>query len=108
MQINITGHHVEVTEGLEQGVNKNLKKLTNHFPDIESINVILTVEKHEQVAEGIVHFLGQDFRSLNMPPHQCEAEFLQLNAGLAEMYPDIPLDSIEWTSVLGTCFHAVD
>ena len=60
MHINITGHHVEVTEGLEQAVNKNLKKLTKHFPDIESINVILTVEKHEQVAEGIVHFLGQD------------------------------------------------
>ncbi len=60
MQINITGHHVEITDGLNQAVNKSLKKLISHYPDIENINVILTVEKHEQLAEGIVHFLGQD------------------------------------------------
>ena len=60
MQIQITGHHVEVTAGLNTAVNNNLKKLIKHYPDITNITVILNVEKHEQIAEGIVHFLGQD------------------------------------------------
>lgn len=60
MQINITGHHVEVTDALNKAVNKSLKKIISHYPDIENIQVILTVEKHAQLAETIVHFLGQD------------------------------------------------
>lgn len=60
MHINITGHHVEVTEGLKTAVNNSLNKLIKHYPDIENVNVILTVEKKEQVAEAKVHFLGQD------------------------------------------------
>lgn len=60
MHINITGHHVEVTEGLKTAVNSSLNKLIKHYPDIENVNVILTVEKKEQVAEAKVHFLGQD------------------------------------------------
>ncbi len=60
MYINITGHHVEVTEGLKTAVNNSLNKLIKHYPDIENVNVILTVEKKEQVAEAKVHFLGQD------------------------------------------------
>lgn len=60
MHINITGHHVEITEGLKTAVNNSLNKLIKHYPDIESVNVILTVEKKEQIAEAKVHFLGQD------------------------------------------------
>jgi putative sigma-54 modulation protein len=60
MHINITGRHVEITEGLKTAVNNQMNKLLKHYPDIESMSVILTVEKKEQVAEGIVHFLGQD------------------------------------------------
>lgn len=60
MHINITGHHVEITDGLKTAVNNSFNKLIKHYPDIESINVILTVEKKEQLAEAKVHFLGQD------------------------------------------------
>lgn len=60
MQINITGHHVEITDGIREAVNNKLAKLQQHFPDLASLNVILTVEKHEQIAEVTCHFLGQD------------------------------------------------
>lgn len=60
MHINITGHHVDITEGLSTSVNNTLNKLIKHYPDIESVGVILTVEKKEQIAEAKVHFLGQD------------------------------------------------
>jgi putative sigma-54 modulation protein len=61
MQINITGHHVEVTDAIRDVVGTKLEKLHQHFPDVASLSVILTVEKHEQIAEVSTHFLGQDF-----------------------------------------------
>ena len=61
MKINITGHHVEVTDAIRNVVNSKFDKLNHHFPDVSALNVILTVEKHEQIAEVSTHFLGQDF-----------------------------------------------
>ena len=60
MKIEITSHHISITESIESAVNAKIKKITNHFPDIESIHVHLKVEKHEQSAEAVVHYLGQD------------------------------------------------
>lgn len=60
MKISITGHHVEITDGIREAVNNKLQKLQKNFPDVASINVILTVEKNQQVAEASSHFLGQD------------------------------------------------
>lgn len=61
MQINITGHHVEITDGIREAINIKQEKLEQHFPDLSSLNIILTVEKHQQIAEVSTHFLGQDF-----------------------------------------------
>lgn len=61
MQINITGHHVEITDGIREAVKQKLTKLNNHFPDIQTVDVIVTVDKNVQVAEANTHFLGKDF-----------------------------------------------
>jgi putative sigma-54 modulation protein len=61
MQINITGHHLDITESIRKSVNNKLGKLQQHFPNLSSLNVILTVEKNQQIAEVSTHFLGQDF-----------------------------------------------
>jgi ribosomal subunit interface protein len=60
MRTTITGHHIDVTEGLANAVNQKIKKLSQHYPDIDAVNVVLTVEKNEQVAEATTHFLGKD------------------------------------------------
>ena len=60
MRINITGHHIEITEGLKSAVTGSFDKLIRHYADIDRVDVVLTVEKNEQSAEAIVHFLGQD------------------------------------------------
>jgi len=60
MQINITGHHVEITGAIRDAVNANMEKIQHQFPDVASIHVIATVEKHEQIAEVSTHYLGQD------------------------------------------------
>ena len=54
MQITITGHHVEVTPALRAYVTEKMQKLTRHFDQITSVNVILNVEKLQHQAEATV------------------------------------------------------
>jgi len=59
MQINITGHHVEVTPALRAYTTEKLQKLGRHFDQVNSINVILNVEKLQQQAEATVNAAGR-------------------------------------------------
>ena len=59
MQINITGHHVEVTPALRAYVTEKMQKLVRHFDQINSIHVILNVEKLQQQAEAKVNAGGR-------------------------------------------------
>ena len=60
MQINLSGHHVEVTSSLREYVNTKFLKLERHFDQINNVSVILTVEKLDQKAEANVHVNGGD------------------------------------------------
>jgi len=63
MQINLSGHHVEITEALRENVNTKMEKLTRHFDHINNIHVVLTVEKLNQIAEATVHVNGTDLHA---------------------------------------------
>ncbi|WP_299198629.1 ribosome-associated translation inhibitor RaiA [uncultured Amphritea sp.] len=58
MQINITGHHVELTDSLNDYVQNKFEKLERHFDNITNAQVTLSVEKNRQKAEGDVHIAG--------------------------------------------------
>ena len=45
MQVNISGHHVEVTEALHDYVIKKLERLDAHFDSITNVQVTLSVEE---------------------------------------------------------------
>ena len=60
MQINISGHHVEVTPPLRQSVINKLDRLQRHFDQITNTEVTLIVEKLVQKAEAKVHVSGRD------------------------------------------------
>lgn len=60
MQINITGHHIDVTDALRSYVSEKLEKLERHFDHVTNVHVILTVEKQQQKAEANVHVSGAD------------------------------------------------
>ena len=59
MQINVTGHHVEVTPALRTYVTDKLQRITRHFDHVISINILLKVENHQQQAEGTVNAAGK-------------------------------------------------
>lgn len=60
MQINISGHHLEITEALRDYVISKLERLSHHHDRITSTHVILSVDKLEQKAEATLHVSGKD------------------------------------------------
>jgi len=59
MQINITGHHIEVTPALRAYVTEKLQRISRHFDHVISIDVILKVENHHMQAEAKVNAAGK-------------------------------------------------
>ncbi len=59
MQMIITGHHVEVSPALRAYVTEKMQRLSRHFDHVISIDVILNVEKHDQIAEATVNAGGR-------------------------------------------------
>jgi putative sigma-54 modulation protein len=58
MQLDVSGHHVDVTEALKNYVKTKFDKLERHFDIATHAHVILTVEKLEKKAEATVHVSG--------------------------------------------------
>ena len=58
MQINVSGHHVEVTDSLREYVETKLDRLERHYDRITNIQVILSVEKLRQKAESTIRISG--------------------------------------------------
>lgn len=54
MQINFTGHGIEVTPALKTFAEEKLDKLEKHHDKIITINVVFDVEKLRQIAEATV------------------------------------------------------
>ena len=56
MQINITGHHVDVTPALKTYVESKFARIQRHFSNITNVHVILSVDKKfQQKAEARVN-----------------------------------------------------
>lgn len=60
MQLNITGHHMDMTDSLQNYVETKLEKLERHFDNVTNVHVVLSVEKQRQKAEASVHISGAD------------------------------------------------
>lgn len=58
MEIDITGHHVTITDGLREHVNTKFDKLQRHSDNLVDGHVILTVEKLEHRAEATLSVSG--------------------------------------------------
>ncbi len=59
MNIRISGHHVEITEGIKQSIENKLAKISKHYPSIMSVDSTITVEPHQQKFEVTTLYEGQ-------------------------------------------------
>src|SRR3954468_14532749 len=74
MNLNVSGHHVEVTPSIRTYVRSKLERVTRHFDHVIDAHVILTVEKLRQKAEVTLHVPGKDL--------YCESEEQDLYAAI--------------------------
>ncbi|WP_405232135.1 ribosome hibernation-promoting factor, HPF/YfiA family [Lentisalinibacter salinarum] len=58
MQLDVTGHHVDVTPALKDYVQTKLGRIERHFDHVTDVHCILTVEKLRHKAEATVQVSG--------------------------------------------------
>ena len=69
MQINLSGHHVEITPSLREYITEKLARIERHFENVTDVNCILTVEKLEHKAEATLNVSGNTLHA-----HSVEAD----------------------------------
>ncbi|MDU2543059.1 MAG: ribosome-associated translation inhibitor RaiA [Klebsiella sp.] len=60
MQLNITGHNVEITPAMRDFVTAKFSKLEQFFDRINQVYIVLKVEKVTQIADANLHVNGGD------------------------------------------------
>jgi len=63
MQLNITGHHININEPLREFISNKFAKLEHYFDRINQVYVVLSVEKMQQIAEATVHMNGGELHA---------------------------------------------
>ena len=58
MQLDVTGHHVDVTPALRDYVETKLGRIERHFDHVTGVHCILTVEKLRHKAEATMQVSG--------------------------------------------------
>lgn len=58
MQLEITGHHLEVTDSMSAYIREKSDRLRRHFDQVMNIHFILAVEKQRHKAEATLHVSG--------------------------------------------------
>ena len=74
MNLNVSGHHVEITPALRGYLQGKLERVTRHFDHVIDAHVILSVAKLRQKAEVTLHVRGKDLH--------CESEENDLYAAI--------------------------
>lgn len=58
MQLNVTGHHVDITPALRSYVEAKVERLERHFDNVTNVHFVLSVEKVRHRAEATLHISG--------------------------------------------------
>ena len=59
MNLNLSGHHLEITPAIREHVISKIEKIKRHFDKVIDVNVVLSVDKLVQKAEANVHLSGK-------------------------------------------------
>ncbi len=60
MNLNLTGHHLDITPALRDYVIAKLDRVTRHFDHVIDVNVVLAVDKLQHKVEVNLHTRGKD------------------------------------------------
>lgn len=60
MNLQVTGHHLEVTPSLREYLTTKLDRVTRHFDQVIDVNVVLSTEREQRRIEASIHLSGKD------------------------------------------------
>jgi len=60
MNLQLTGHQLDITPAIRSYVTSKLERITRHFDHVIDVAVILSVDKLQQRVEANVHVRGRD------------------------------------------------
>ena len=58
MQLSISGHHIEVSEALNEYIQSKMTRIERHFDHVIDAHIVLDVEKQRHKAEGTIQIAG--------------------------------------------------
>ncbi|MGH8704079.1 MAG: ribosome hibernation-promoting factor, HPF/YfiA family [Burkholderiales bacterium] len=82
MNLNVSGHHLEITAAIRGYVSEKLERVTRHFDHVIDAHVILSVDKLRRKAEVTLHVRGKEIH--------CECEDQDLYAAI-----DLLMDKLD-------------
>ncbi|MDH4095779.1 MAG: ribosome-associated translation inhibitor RaiA [Betaproteobacteria bacterium] len=82
MNLNLSGHHLDITPALRTYVQEKLGRVTRHFDHVIDAHVVLSVDKLRQKAEVTLRVRGKDIH--------CASEDLDLYAAI-----DLLIDKLD-------------
>jgi putative sigma-54 modulation protein len=68
MNLNLSGHHLEITPAIRAYVTSKLVRLTRHFDHVIDVNVVLSVNKLRQQVTANLHVRGKDIHAECVEP----------------------------------------
>ena len=68
MNLNLTGHHLDITPAIRAYVTNKLVRLTRHFDHVIDVNVVLSVDKLRQQVTANLHVRGKDIHAECVEP----------------------------------------
>ena len=58
MKINLSGHHVDVTDAVKQHVQEKFAKIATHFPSLIALDIIISKEHNQFYTEISTNYEG--------------------------------------------------
>ncbi|MDB2387034.1 ribosome-associated translation inhibitor RaiA [Shewanella sp.] len=68
MKINLSGHHVDVTDVVKQHVQEKFSKIENHFPTLIALDIIIAKEHGEFQVEIRTNYEGSRISASGSDP----------------------------------------
>ena len=63
MQLNVSGHHVEITPSMRAYVEKRLERVKRHFDQVIDVHLVMSVDKLVHKAEATLHVSGNNIHA---------------------------------------------
>ena len=68
MNLNLSGHHLDITPAIRAYVVNKLVRVTRHFDHVIDVNVVLSVDKLRQQITANLHIRGKDIHAECVEP----------------------------------------